>query len=186
METKQIIIEEIKKLGRRADLCRSIHNMIKDRMVLFSRIVLLYVTIGSAICSMLIFAPVPSPYQFWIGIFSASIFIVSLLPSVLNIDLKILENKLAIQVWGVWIKDSKNFCNVEADLLDSNSLKERHKNLLESYKDAMDRTPLIPDKKFNKFKRLHLQKIQISKELEKNPFKTIRQIKKELAKIDVL
>lgn len=178
--TKSTVIGEIEKLCRKADQCRSIHNMIKDRMVLFNRVVLLYVTIGSAISSMLIFAALTPFYQLFVGIFSASIFVVSVIPAALNLDLKILENRSAIQIWGEWIRDAKNFCSVEADQLDADGLLNKQKDLLSSYKRAMDNTPLIPDKKFNKFKRLHLQKVEISKALDKNPFKTIREIKREL------
>ena len=65
--------------------------------------------------------------------------------------------------------------------MDVASTSLRQKELIGSYKKVMDSTPLITDNKFNKYKRLHLQKVEISKALDKNPFKSLRQIKKELA-----
>ncbi len=182
MQDKTSIINEIEKLCRKADQCRSIHNMIKDRMIRFNRFVALYVAIGSAITAMFIFTSIVGPYLLWFGVFSASIFIISIIPTTLTLDLKILENRLAIQKWGEWIRDAKNFCNVEAEHMDLSQISIRQKELLESYKDVMECTPLIPDSKFNKYKRLHLQKIAISKALDKNPFKSIRQIRKDLKK----
>jgi hypothetical protein len=44
----------------------------------------------------------------------------------------------------------------------------------------MDDTPAIPDRLFNKLKQKHLQKIEISKALDKTPFKKISTIIKEL------
>lgn len=184
MQEKTNIINEIEKLCRRADQCRSIHNMIKDRMVSFNRGIALYVAIGSAITAMFIFASLPDPYLLWFGIFSASIFVASIIPSTLALDAKILENKLAVQRWGEWIKDAKNFCNIEIEHMDLSAAVARQKVILELYKEVMESTPLIPDNKFNKYKRLHLQKIAISKALDKTPFKSIRKIKRDLKKAD--
>ena len=180
METKIKIIQEIENLCKKADQTRSIFNMMRDRITLINKIFLLYVTIGSAISAMLIFASVPSTYITFIGIFSATIFIVSLVPNALNFDSKILEKTLAIKAWGEWIRDAKNFCNTDISQIEVTALDKKQKELITSYKKVMGNTPLIPDNKFNKYKRLHLQKINISKALDKNPFKTIREIKRNL------
>ncbi len=180
MDTKTKIIEEIENLCRKADQTRSIHSRMKDGIFLINRIFLLYVTIGSAFCAMFIFASVPVAYQTLFGIFSASIFIASIIPSTLNFDLKILERTTAVQSWGEWIREAKNFCNVEIHQLDVNTMNLKHKELLAGYKKVMDSTILIPDRVFNKYKRKHLQKVAISKALDKNPFKTLKEIRKEL------
>jgi len=181
MDEKTKITEEIKNLCRKADQNRSIQGMIKDNLVLINKIILLYVTIGSAICAMLIFASIPSTYQVWLGIFEATIFIASIIPGTLNFDLKILERTTAVQAWGEWFRDAKNFINVESLQLDAESLVDKQKGLLDAYKKVMSSTPLIPDNKFNKYKRLHLQKMKISIALDQTPFKTLRQIKKDLS-----
>lgn len=184
MESKNKPIEEIKNLCRKADQTRSIHGMMKDEIVLINRIFLLYVTIGSAITAMLIFAPISTAYPIPIGIFSATIFIASIIPSTLGFDLKILERTMAVQTWGEWIRDAKSFCNTDISKTDEEKINLGYSEILTSYKKAMDNTPLIPDSKFNKYKRLHLQKVAISKALDETPFKKIKDIKKELSKLD--
>ncbi len=181
METKNRLMEEIENLCRKADQTRSIHNIMKDKIVLINRIFLLYVTIGSAITAMLIFAPISATYPISIGIFSATIFIASIIPSTLGFDLKILERTMAVQTWGEWIRDAKSFCNTNISKSDMENSNLRYGELVTAYKKAMDNTPLIPDSKFNKYKRLHLQKVAISRALDKTPFKKIKEIKKELS-----
>lgn len=181
MEERSKEVEEIEKLCKKADQTRSIHSMMRDDIVLINNMFVFYVTVGSAISAMLIFAPIPVEYQKGIGIFLASVFIASIIPSTFNFNSQILERTMAIQSWGEWIRDAKSFCDTEISRRDIDSINARHKELLVAYKKVMDKTPLIPDKKFNKYKRLHLQKIAISKELDKNPFKTIEAIKKELS-----
>ncbi len=181
MESKNKIIEEVKDLCRKADQTRSIHNIMKDSLVLINKLFLLYITIGSAISAMLIFSSISTSYQVWIGIFSATIFIASLLPNTLGFDLKILERTTAVKSWGEWIRNAKTFCDNDISEIDIVSLISRHGELIADYKKVMDDTPLIPDNKFNKYKQLHLKKIAISRALDKTPFKTIKKIKKELS-----
>ena len=180
MDAQTKIINEIENLCRKADQTRSMHSLMRDKTALVNRGFLLFVTIGSAIGAMLIFASVPASYQTWIGIFLALIFIASLIPGALNFDLKIFERMTAVQAWGDWVRDAKNFCNVEIAQMDSAAAALKQRELIARYKKVMEDTPLIPDSKFNKYKRLHLQKVEISKSLDKNPFKTIREIKKGL------
>jgi hypothetical protein len=184
MEPKNKPTEEIQNLCRKAEQTRSIHSMMKDRIVLINRIFLLYVTIGSAITAMLIFAPISTTHPILIGIFSATIFIASIIPSTLGFDLKILERTMAVQTWGEWIRDAKSFCNTDISKMDAENTNLKYGELLIAYKKAMDNTPLIPDSKFNKYKRLHLQKVAISKALDKTPFKKIKDIKKELFRLN--
>ncbi len=182
MEIQTKTIEEIKNLCRKADQTRSMHGIIKNNLVLANRIILLYVTIGSAITAMLIFASMASDYKTCIGIFSASIFIASIIPGTLNFDLKILERTTAVQHWGKWIREANDFCNVDIYQTDQEAMSLKHKELLAFYKKVMSSTPLIPDSKFNKYKQLHLQKVEISKALDKTPFKSLKEIKKDLSK----
>lgn len=186
MDEKNTIIKEVENLCRKADQTRSINNLIRDDIVLINKFFLLYVTIGSAVSAMFIFAVPPEEYQLYVGIFLASVFICSLIPGALGFDSQIVERTLAVQAWGEWVRDAKNFCNVEINQMDSRQMLERQNDLLISYKKVMDKTPLIPDKKFNKYKRLHLQKIAISREISINPFKKIKTIIKELASKDLM
>jgi hypothetical protein len=91
---------------------------------------------------------------------------------------------MAVQTWGEWIRDAKSFCNTDISKMDAENTNLKYGELLIAYKKAMDNTPLIPDSKFNKYKRLHLQKVAISKALDKTPFKKIKDIKKELFRLN--
>ena len=180
MQTNTQIIEEIESLKKKAEQTRSIHSLIKDRLVLIDKTFLLYVTIGSAITAMLIFAPLPTNWVMAVGIFSASIFIASVIPSTLGFNLEILERSISVKIWGEWIRDAKSFCDFEIIEMSNVNANSRKKELLDAYKKCMENSLPIPDKKFNKYKQKHLQKVAVSKQLDKTPFRKIRQIQKDL------
>lgn len=57
--------------------------------------------------------------------------------------------------------------------------------MMEEIRDEYSRTealPKIPDNRFLQLKQWHLQKIAVSKELDKTPFKSIKDIRKSLEK----
>ena len=180
MNEKQNLSDEIWNLHRKADQIRTMHHSIKDSYSLWNKLILAYVTIGSAIDAMLIFAAIQNDYQFYIGFTSASIFIVSLIPTNFSFESRILERSLAANQWGEWLRNASNFCNAEISNLTLNEASEKQKELVEDYKKIMSDTPSIPDRLFNKLKQLHLQKIEISKALDKTPFASIREIRKQL------
>lgn len=180
MEKKENIKKEIWNLHRKADQNRTMHGHIKDNYSLFSKIILGYVSIGSAIVAMLIFADIKDEAQFWIGIISASIFIIGLIPSTFSFEGKITERGVAVKQWGAWIRTASNFCNTEIDTLEFEIAQVQAKEIIEDYKIIMNETPTIPDRQFNRLKQKHLQKIEISKVLDKKPFTKIRTIKKNL------
>lgn len=180
MNETQRLSEEIWNLHRKADQTRSMHNAIKDSYSLWNKLVLAYVTIGSAIDAMLIFAAIQNEYQFYIGLTTASIFIISLIPTTFSFESRILERSLAAKQWGEWIRNASNFCNTEIMNLTLTEASERQKELVEDYKKIMSDTPSIPDRLFNKLKQRHLQKIEISRALDKSPFASIREIRKQL------
>ena len=180
MEKKESIKKEIWNLHRKADQNRTMHGHIKGYYSIFSKIVLGYVSIGSAIVAMLIFADIEDDTQFLIGIASASIFITGLIPTTFSFESKILERGVAVKLWGTWIRTASNFCNTEIDTLDEVTATKRANDVIERYKTIMNETPSIPDRKFNRLKQKHIQKIEISKALDKKPFSEIRTIKKSL------
>lgn len=177
-------VEQINNLCRKADQTRSIHSAIKDKVVFWNTIFTLHVTVGSAISAMLIFADINPQYQVYVAWFLASVFIASLVPNALHFDLKMLERTNAVQMWGEWLKDAKNFCNSDLVQLSDQDFKAEQKKMVDAYKKVMERTPQIPENNFNKYKQKHLQKVAISKALDRSPFKSLRKLKKELAKKD--
>lgn len=169
-------MEELKNLCRKADQSRTMHSLLRDELVFVNILITAYVTVGSAISAMLIFAPINTVYEPWVGGFLASIFIVSLIPSIFDLKQKIVNRTVAVQLWGKWLRGAKITCCQEN--IDDFIVNE----FIQGYKDVMDQTPLIPDKKFNKYKQKHLQKVAVSRELDKFFFKPIKEIKKDLAK----
>ena len=167
-------MEQIKKLYHKADQTRTIHSLLRDQLVFIETMLMVYVTIGSAISAMLIFAPIQSRYEIFVGMFVASIFIVSLIPKAFDFKEKILARSLAVQSWGKWVGDAKEFCDNDGPDVEVNRLSDQ-------YKAIMDDTPLIPDRVFNKYKQKHLQKVAVSKALDEAPFKKIKDIRKELS-----
>lgn len=67
-------------------------------------------------------------------------------------------------------------------LLESNATitKDMLEQLRDEYEDATEGIPKIPDSQFLKLKQYHLQKVAISKELEKTPHSSIKQIRQRL------
>jgi len=177
---KELIERELWNLHRKADQTRSIHGLIKDRYDWINKYTMFFVAIGSAITAMLIFAELSKEQQILIGLLSATIFIASLLPTALRYDSKIEERAVAMKLLGKWIRDTSAFCNTEIDILTDDQANSRKQELLNAYKEIMESSPDIPQRIFNKGKRKHLQKVEISKALSKNPFKKIRTIRKEL------
>lgn len=180
----QNLIEEVKKLCRKADQTRSIHNSIKGKKALWRRILTLYVTVGSAISAMLIFADIDPKFQTVVGCFLASVFIASLIPGALNFDSEISERTSAVHLWGKWLKDANNFCRGDLSHFSDEELKAEQKQMVDEYKKVMENTPQISEDDFNKYKQKHLQKVAISKALDNTPFKSLRKIKKELSQKD--
>jgi|GEM_PF-5296433 len=178
------LIEELKNLCRKADQTRSIHNSIKGRKAFWNRLITLYVTVGSAISAMLIFADIDPKYQTLFGFFVASVFIASLIPNALNFGTEIAERTSAVHLWGRWLKDADRFCNSDLSHLSDQDFKTEQEQMVDEYKKVMDNTPQISEDDFNRYKQKHLQKVAISKALDKTPFKSLRKIKKELAKKD--
>ncbi|MFA8300737.1 MAG: hypothetical protein ACEPOV_11280 [Hyphomicrobiales bacterium] len=180
MERKNILKDEIWNLHRKADQTRSMHHAIGNKLSFWNIVILGFVTVGTAIVSMLIFADLKKEIQFWVGTFSALIFIASLIPNTFSFESKILRRKQAANLWGEWIRTASNFCNTEIDTLEQDKAITEQKRIVENYKQIMKETPSIPDRLFNKLKQKHLQKIEISKALDKNPFEKIANIAKEL------
>lgn len=177
---KDNITEEIWNYHRKANQNQSIQGEIKRKYDRINKYIRLFITISSAISAMLIFADIPPQYKFLAGLFSASIFIVNLLRSELKYDSQANERGVALQLWGEWLKDASNFCNIEVQQLNDNEAKVKSDKLIEGYKKIMANTPSISDKQFLHGKQKHLQKVEISKALDKNPHKALKEIKREL------
>ena len=186
MDDIQKIVEEIDRLNNKADQMRSMHSNIAQCFKGWQVAQNLFVTIGSAITAMLIFVQLPNFWFIAIGCFSASIFIVGLLPAAFDLSKKITERELALRLWGNWLRDAQNFRNITTNNVDIKEAFSIYDQLLKSYKEIMASTVCIPDKYFLKLKRKHKIKIAVSIELDKNPHESLRSLKKRLKKIKAM
>lgn len=175
------IQDEVWRLTKKAELTRSIHGEISDSLKDWNRVISLYVAIGSGIGTVTIFAKIPDTYFLYWGLFTASVFLVSLIPTTLNFNKSIEERILALDLLGKWIRDANNFENIEIHTMSNEEALKRQKDMLDAYKDIMGKTPPIPNKKFLESKQKHLQKIEVSRFMDKNPFLPINEIRKQLA-----
>jgi hypothetical protein len=179
-EEKDKILNEIWRLNKKADQNRSFHSELVDALRKYNIWVSAYITLGSGVGTITVFAQIPEKYFVWWGIFMGSIFLVSLIPSVSNFNKKIEDRSIAINLLGKWIRDAQNFGNIEILEMNLEQAIKRQKELIESYKEIMDKSPTIPNELFLKLKQNHLQKVAISIEMEKNPFLTLKEIKAKL------
>lgn len=179
---REAATKEIWNLHRKADQTRSMHSMILEKFVWIQRIALAYITVGSAVSAMLIFAKIPGCYYLIPAFLSASLFIVGLLMSAFEINRRISERQLAVNLWGDWIRQAQKFGNVDVETLSDDESSDRLTELNEKYRKVMDDTPGIPDSQFLRLKRRHLIKVEVSKALDGNPFLRVGKIKMKLAK----
>lgn len=175
-----LISTEVKRLNKKAELTRSCHSELVDDLRKWSLWFSAYVTLGSGIGTITIFAKIPDEYFILWGLFMGSIFLVSSIPSIYNFNKEIEDRSIAINMLGKWIRDAQNFGNIEILEMSKEQAIKRQKELMENYKEIMDKSPTIPNKKFLKLKQNHLQKVAISKEMDNSPFLTIEEIKAKL------
>ena len=179
---KEAILEEVWRHNKKAEQTRTSHGIIEDGLKRANSVISIFIIVGSAVTAMFIFASIPENIEFWIGMLSASIFLVGLIPLATNLNEKLQKRSLAVKLWGQWIRDVQNFGNLEIQNLDSKQAVTKWRELHKEYQGIMDNTPNIPDRLFLKFKKRHKQKVEISKAIDKNPFLSIKELKKELRK----
>lgn len=177
---KEDILKDIWRLNKKADQMRSFNGEVLDRLRYWNNVSTGYVTIGSALGTTAIFADIPDSYFLLWGGVSASVFIVSLLPTAFNVSKLIEERVKSLNLYTSWIREAQNFGNLEINSMTDSEARVRQKELNESYRNIAIQTIPINNKDFNKMKQRHLQKIAISKELDQNPFESISSIRKRL------
>ncbi len=179
-EDKDKILSEVWRLNKKADQNRSFHSELVDTLRKYNLWVSAYVTLSSGVGTITVFAKISDEYFLFWGLFMGSIFLISLIPSISNFSKKIEDRSIAINILSKWIRDAQNFGNIEILEMTLEQAIKRQKELIENYKEIMDKSPTIPNEQFLKLKQNHLQKVAISIEIEKNPFLTLKEIKAKL------
>lgn len=180
---KENILEEFKRLWKKAELTREIHGRIGDSCKRWKKFLNLYVIVGSACSAMLIFANfkffettigIPEGVlQLLSGLLSASVFITGLVLNFFNYDLEIQKRRKALNRWTKWIRESQWFINTGMEQLGDDEIEERKLKLLHDYSTIASKGPPTPNGMFLKSKKKHLMKIEISKALDNDPFISI-------------
>lgn len=161
---KEELNNEIAKYIKRAELLRSINAQILHNVKLLDNITKFYISVGSGISTTLIFSKIPDTYFLHVGVFSCSVFLVSLIPSTFEFSKKINERIVTMNLLTRWIRDAEHF-----QKFDINNDKNKYTKLVESYQNIMETHYFISDKKFLRLKKKFILKSQISKELEVDP-----------------
>ena len=150
--------ELLKKLRRKAELCRYSHSELKEKYKLLRNLKEFIVIILSVSLSLLI-----GLYYREILKGEWTVLVVFILPSII-IMIQTLDTTLfhwtrktskhatAVQIWGNWIREAdfieKQICQCAVDVKN-----EKLKNIQDKYSDCMNNTLQIPNRKFLKYKK---------------------------------
>ena len=148
----------IKKLRKKAELCRYCHSELGEKHEKRKR----YKDFSIVILSMLSTLFVGLSYRGFLSNECAlmAVFIVSLIVAlvqtldhiVFDWTSRVLQHERAIQIWGSWIRKAdfieKNICQYANEIAH-----EKINHIQERYSDCMSNTPHIPNRDFLKYKR---------------------------------
>ena len=155
--------EAQKKLGkfkRKAENCRYAHSCLADNIRwwrCFTDIVVAVLTLALSVLVMIFYRTRSSNWEmfsgwedhlaFGIGVLPILILFVQTMGKIFNLAKKETAHDLAIHIWGIWIRDA-DFFEKTADDPMSEIDREKMSGIQRKYIECMDKTPLIPRKKF--------------------------------------
>lgn len=171
---------QIMKLLTNAEVLKQCHNNSAKRYLFYKKIINFFILILSFILGILVFSDLKvideivnlndSLFRIIIGFIALLIFVFALIENYLNLWQKGIEHDNSVKIYTNFIRyvgkykydkdieeDEKDFITREFEFIKSN-------------------TPIIPDDIFIKSKQKHLQKEEISNYLEKDPFKSKKEI----------
>jgi hypothetical protein len=186
---KESVISKISSLCRKAELTRDGHANIANKFDKYRRWCSTIVVIGSALTAMFIFAdftPISQKINIpsWLlravaaGL-SVSVFLVGQILLHNRWEDRIEERRLAVDVWGKWIREARVFLDIEVFSLNDEGIENGARSLNENYISVMGKTPQIPNSDFLQLKYRFREKLWISKQLDDDTGKTPKQLRKE-------
>lgn len=164
-------VEHLKKLRRKAELCRYSHSKLKEKFQYVRNWKELIITLLALLSAGLI-------GFYFRGIFSEEVllfpFIITLFITLLQTldntvfkwTQKLARHESAVEIWGWWIREA-DFVEKFIQEIPENEKKERIENIIGKYGNCMSNTEQIPNNNFLKFKKNHYQMLLKSKELDK-------------------
>ena len=149
--------DTLKKLKRKAELCRFSHSELKAEYTKYRNwkelIVLLVSVILVALINIYYKESLNGAYiLFFIWILPIIITVIQGLDNiVLHWTNKIGSHESAVAIWGHWLRDA-DFLEKNLQNYEDNIINEKMKNIQEKYANCMDNTTQIPNSKFLKYK----------------------------------
>ncbi|KOY81873.1 hypothetical protein I6G82_22895 [Lysinibacillus macroides] len=171
---ENIYVKQVKKLRKKAENSRNAYFMLTKRYKFYSNSLHFFILVGSTIIAILTFANfdvflplikdlTDSTYKLSIGLIASSVFILTVIEEFLKLSNKSSEYESSGKQLTSFIRYADSVEKRE------NINDEDLAQLTLYYTLICESTPIIPDKFFFKAKRQLYRKIELSKELEKNP-----------------
>jgi hypothetical protein len=179
----EVAINQIKKIKARAEITRSAHANLGKRYGFISKAIKIVLLIGSTTSTTLIFTKNFNEeiYVLIAGVFSLTLFIVSLIELVLNYEKNAETHNQAVTLFTSLIRDLNRAQEIKT--IDEKTLE----TLQDKYDWIYESSPWIPDKYFLEAKRRFKIKKDIKKALddEVNLGKSIKQLENAIvSKVD--
>ena len=173
--------EAQKRLGkfkRKAEICRYAHSCLADDARWWRRCTNITVAVLTLALSTLVtifYRAKSSDWEiffgqemflvFGIGILPIFILFVQTISRIFNWAKREMDHELAVHIWGMWIRDA-DFFEKTANGLMSEIDRERISGIERKYIECMDKTPLIPGKKFLFYKIALKRRMTLAKKID--------------------
>ena len=179
----QLNQEVLKKLRRKAELCRFSHSELKVEYTKYRNwkefIVLLLSVILVASINLYYRKTLDGDHILWL-LWTLPLFI-TVIQALDNIVFqwtnKIGKHESAVAIWGSWLREA-NFLEKHIQQYGNDVINEKAQNIQEKYSNCMDNTEQIPNSKFLKYKKQFRAYMLKSKAIDGMSLEDIEELKK--------
>ena len=172
--------EILKKLKRKAELCRYSHAELKKENIRYRN----SKEFAMLILSVVLVALINLYYRKVLGndFILVVLWVLPLITTILQgLDCiifhwtsKIAKHESAIAIWSTWIREA-DFLEKRIDCYKVDVLNEKIQNIQEKYNNCMDSTEQIPNNKFLKYKRQFRAYLLKSEEIDKMSLENLQE-----------
>ena len=184
----------IKKYSDLANFLRDVHSRMHQTLKGWGRAFHIAITIGAFFSAVLALADYSylsrftgikaDNFGFILGVFVSLVFVLVILNEVFGFQKRAESHRKGIEELTGFMKKLDILVKVELANFPPDEILRRSREIKEDYLNITSSLELIPHNCFLRLKRSHKQKVAISIALGKSPFKSIREIKKELKQSD--
>ncbi len=183
-DDQDALLKQLEKTKRKADQQATAHAWLRDRYQLVHSILsTVSLVTGVFLLAIVMATPdliqrtigiPPDWYQWFLAIFAAGSFSIVAVQLAWRLDAKATLHDQAVRHY------TKIAYQASRTAKDPDGVsKEKVDDILEEYLDVRD-LPRIPESKFLTLKQCHLRKVRMSKELDKNPYESLRDMEQRL------